>query len=86
MLRRLALPALLALGLLSGCGGEPAPAKTFIDGTVTNGSGAPEAGVWVIAETTELATPFRKIVVTDDAGRFLVPELPEASYALWVRG
>jgi len=86
MLRRLALPALLALGLLHGCGGESAPAKTFIDGTVTNSSGAPEAGVWVIAETTELATPFRKIVVTDDAGRFLVPELPEASYALWVRG
>ncbi len=28
----------------------------------------------------------RKIVVTDDDGRFLVPELPGASYEVWVRG
>ena len=58
-----------------------------IAGTVVNGaSGRPEAGVWVIAETKSLPTPFRKIVVTDDQGRFLVPELPAASYELWVRG
>ena len=46
----------------------------------------PEAGVWVIAETGDLPTKFRKIVVTGDDGRFLLPELPEASYLVWVRG
>ena len=54
-------------------------------GTVTSTAG-PEAGVWVIAETDELETVYRKIVVTDDAGRFLMPELPEATYDVWVRG
>jgi len=54
-------------------------------GTVTGPSG-PEAGVWVIAETKDLATPFVKIVVTDDRGRYLLPDLPKASYAVWVRG
>ena len=56
-----------------------------ISGTVTSANG-PEAGVWVIAETDELETVFRKIVVTDDAGRFLLPELPDVSYDVWVRG
>ena len=50
------------------------------------GARAPEAGVWVIAETTELPTPLRKIVVTDDQGRYLVPDLPKANYDVWVRG
>ena len=54
-------------------------------GTVTGPSG-PEAGVWVIAETTDLPTPFARIVVTDDRGRYLVPDLPKASYRVWVRG
>ncbi len=56
-----------------------------IGGTVSNGSG-PEAGVWVIAETTDLPTKFAKIVVTDDRGRYLVPDLPTANYSVWVRG
>jgi len=42
--------------------------------------------VWVIAETDELATPFAKIVVTDDEGRYLIPELPDASCSVCVRG
>ena len=46
----------------------------------------PEAGVWVIAETEDLDTLFRKIVVTGDDGRFLVPDLPDAAYRVWVRG
>jgi len=58
-----------------------------IGGTVINNEGGkPEAGVWVIAETKSLPAPYRKIVVTDDAGRFLVPDLPKADYELWVRG
>jgi len=58
-----------------------------IGGTVVNSNGGkPEAGVWVIAETKSLQVPFRKIVVTDDQGRFLVPDLPDGAYELWVRG
>jgi hypothetical protein len=58
-----------------------------IGGTVVNSNGGkPEAGVWVIAETKSLQTSFRKIVVTDDQGRYLVPELPAGNYELWVRG
>jgi hypothetical protein len=55
-------------------------------GGVVSGPNGPEAGVWVIAETEELATKFAKIVVTDDHGRYLVPDLPKATYSLWVRG
>ncbi|MCH8267438.1 MAG: carboxypeptidase regulatory-like domain-containing protein [Acidobacteria bacterium] len=56
-----------------------------LGGVVTSAEG-PEAGVWVIAETTDLPTKFVKIVVTDDQGRYVLPDLPEASYSLWVRG
>ena len=56
-----------------------------IGGTVTGPNG-PEAGVWVIAETHDLPTRFAKIVVTNDAGQYLLPELPTANYKLWVRG
>jgi len=55
-------------------------------GGVVTGARGPEAGVWVIAETTDLPTKFAKIVVTDDRGRYLLPELPKASYSVWVRG
>ncbi len=55
-------------------------------GGVVTGANGPEAGVWVIAETTDLPTKFTKIVVTDDRGRYLVPELPRATYSVWVRG
>src|SRR5881409_4265322 len=56
-----------------------------IGGVVTSANG-PEAGVWVIAETTELPTRFARIVVTDDQGRYVVPDLPKAKYKVWVRG
>src|SRR5207237_9976492 len=55
-------------------------------GGVVSGPKGPEAGVWVIAETTELPTKYAKIVVTDDKGRYLIPELPKATYSVWVRG
>ena len=55
-------------------------------GGVVTGAGGPEAGVWVIAETTDLPTKFAKVVVTDDQGRYLIPELPKAKYKVWVRG
>jgi len=56
-----------------------------IGGVVTSSNGA-EAGVWVIAEATDLPTKMVKIVVTDDQGRYLLPELPKANYNVWVRG
>ena len=57
-----------------------------LGGVVTSGN-APEAGVWVIAETTELPTKFAKIVVTDDRGRYVIPDLPpRVNYQVWVRG
>jgi hypothetical protein len=58
---------------------------TDIGGVVT-GAGGPEAGVWVIAETSDLPTKFARIVVTDDSGRYLIPDLPKANYDVWVRG
>jgi hypothetical protein len=55
-------------------------------GGVVTGPRGPEAGVWVIAETTDLPTKYNKIVVTDDRGRYVIPDLPKASYSVWVRG
>ena len=76
--------------LWAACSARIAPGGTTIDrddiaGVVTGASG-PEAGVWVIAETSELPTKFARIVVTDDQGRYLVPDLPTAKYDVWVRG
>ena len=56
-----------------------------IGGVVTGPSG-PEAGVWVIAETNDLPTQFARSVVTDDQGRYVVPDLPKGKYKVWVRG
>src|SRR5262249_22615964 len=55
-------------------------------GGVVAGPSGPEAGVWVIAETSDLPTKYAKIVVTDDQGRYLIPDLPKANYDVWVRG
>jgi hypothetical protein len=70
---------------------QPAAAQVAIDkddiGGVVTGPKGPEAGVWVIAETTDLGTPrYIKSVVTDDQGRYVIPDLPEANYKVWVRG
>src|SRR5262245_30606343 len=70
---------------------QPAPAGVSVGdsdlgGVVTSANG-PEAGVWVIAETHDLPTRFIKVVVTDDQGRYVLPELPKgATYDVWVRG
>jgi hypothetical protein len=53
---------------------------------VVSGPRGPEPGVWVIAETKDLPATFRKIVVTDESGRYLLPDLPAGSYMVWVRG
>lgn len=57
----------------------------YITGTVTSEKG-PEAGVWVIADTNDFQTQMIKIVVTNDQGKFALPELPVANYKVWVRG
>src|SRR5580692_2793091 len=59
--------------------------NTDIGGVVTGPNG-PEAGVWVIAETTDLPTKMNKTVVTDDQGRYVIPDLPKANYTVWARG
>jgi hypothetical protein len=56
-----------------------------IRGVVTGPDG-PEAGIWVIAETTDLPTKYAKVVVTDDKGRFVIPQLPKATFDVWARG
>ncbi|HEX2352781.1 MAG TPA: carboxypeptidase-like regulatory domain-containing protein, partial [Xanthobacteraceae bacterium] len=70
--------------------GAQQPPAVAIDnddiGGVVTGANGPEAGVWVIAETKDLPTRYAKMVVTDDQGRYVVPDLPKAKYKVWVRG
>lgn len=80
----IALAALVVLVTCSPKKDLPA-ADNSISGVVM-GKGGPEAGVWVIAETFDLATRYAKIVVTNDEGRYLIPDLPAANYSVWVRG
>jgi hypothetical protein len=74
--------ALLAIARTGRTAGKPAAeikiVSDDIGGVVTSSKG-PEAGVWVIAETKDLPTGYRKIVVTDDQGRYVIPELPKAN-------
>jgi hypothetical protein len=86
----------LASGALAPVQAQPKPrtaslaAAVAIDaddiGGVVSGPKGPEAGVWVIAETTDLPTRFTRSVVTDDKGRYVIPDLPNANYQVWVRG
>ncbi len=79
----------LLLVSMTSTSGQPA-ATVPIDGDdiggVVSGPQGPEAGVWVIAETTDLPTRFVRIVVTDDRGRYVLPDLPKANYQVWARG
>jgi hypothetical protein len=82
--------ATLLVASMHGAARQVARTAVQIDrddiGGVVTGPRGPEAGVWVIAETTDLPTTFAKIVVTDDEGRYLVPDLPDGRYSVWVRG
>ena len=76
---------------MAGCGDTVDPSAEIpldaddIGGVVSSSNGV-EAGVWVVAETTDLPTRFIRTVVTDDNGRYVLPDLPEASYEVFVRG
>ena len=79
------LAVTLACGGAGDAGSEIALDSDDIGGVVTSEQG-PEAGVWVIAETQDLPTPFAQVVVTNAEGHYVLPDLPEASYELFVRG
>ena len=91
--RLVPIAASLVCIVISGCSSEGASERAGegaveagdIGGLVTGPEG-PEAGVWVIAETADLPTKFARIVVTDDGGRYVLPDLPDATYDVWVRG
>ncbi len=92
MVTGIAAAAVMAMVLtMTSCAGmEPVPEGIELDaddigGVVTSADG-PEAGVWVVAETTDLPTRFIRIVATDDAGQYVLPDLPDATYEVWVRG
>lgn len=75
----------IAIGLCTAAAQEIAIDDDDIGGVVTSING-PEAGVWVIAETKDFDTRYIKAVVTDDQGRYVLPDLPSANYDVWVRG
>src|SRR5579863_4830410 len=81
--------AALVVGWCGSASAQQKPALQLaadaIGGQVTGPNG-PEAGVWVIAETTDLPTKYAKMVVTNDSGQFVIPQLPNAKYKIWVRG
>src|SRR3984893_248232 len=93
MKQRLCL-SVAAVGVLAFAAAAPAQVGAQPDvaidnddiGGVVTGPQGPEAGVWVIAETRDLPTRYAKMVVTDDQGRYVVPDLPKAKYQVWVRG
>ena len=82
--RPLVVPAVRVL-IRTATGNDVAIDNDDIGGVVTGPKG-PEAGVWVIAETRDLPVRYIKSVVTDDRGRFVVPDLPPANYQVWARG
>jgi len=82
--------AVVMVASMAGVQGQVAPATVAVDnddiGGVVTGPRGPEAGVWVIAETKDTPTRLIKTVVTDDRGRYLIPDLPKGNYDVWVRG
>ena len=86
----LAITFLIVASLVRTGSGQANGAAVAIDnddiGGVVSGTRGPEAGVWVIAETRDTPTKLVRIVVTDDQGRYLIPDLPRGNYDVWVRG
>jgi hypothetical protein len=80
------IAAALLAAVFTSLQGQAVPQAPPIDGDdiagVVTGPRGPEAGVWVIAETRETPTRFIRVVVTDDQGRYLLPDLPKANYDL----
>src|SRR5262245_4484408 len=74
-----------AIRISAQTGTPPAIDNNDIGGIVTGAKG-PEAGVWVIAETRSTPTRLVRSVVTDDQGRYVVPDLPSGEYDVWTRG
>ncbi len=92
-MKRMLYSSVAAVAIAAFLAATPAPAsaqnvpiKKNDIGGVVKGPHGPEAGVWVIAETHDLATRYAKMVVTDDQGRYVIPDLPKANYQVWVRG
>src|SRR5262245_8859839 len=83
---RLAIATLLGIASLLPINAQPPSIDSDDIGGIVTGPKGPEAGVWVIAETTGLPTRFVRIVVSDDKGRYVIPDLPKSSYSVWVRG
>ena len=102
MSKRTSYPGIVALGVaavlsawlpkMHAGGGAAAVSvgSTDIGGVVTSAKG-PEAGVWVIAETSDLPTKYVKIVVTDDRAATWCPNCPRpitksgcAATAWWI--
>src|SRR4051812_30784637 len=96
VMRKILIAGLAAIGMTSLISVAPVSlhaqqvAEVAIDnddiGGVVRSASGPEAGVWVIAETRDLPVRFIRIVVTDDQGRYVIPDLPKANYDVWVRG
>src|SRR5690348_2906030 len=91
-MRRACFAAVFAVAGLLLVNPAPLAAQTLVAidaddiGGVVSGPHGPEGGVWVIAETRDLPSRYAKMVVTDDQGRYVVPDLPKAKYQVWVRG
>src|SRR3974377_1386183 len=94
-LRQVLCCTVAAIAIAAFAAGVPVPANAqqgagAIDnddiGGVVRSAKGPEAGVWVIAETTDLPTKYAKMVGTDDQGRYVIPDLPKAKYKIWGRG
>jgi streptogramin lyase len=97
-MQRSSTQVLVLLAIVAGLTAGPnrlasQTAGDYISGRVVSEGAVPEAGVWVVAESKDVMPDdgrgpdsYRKIVVTDDAGRFLLPDLPSGSYDVWVRG
>ena len=86
----IAAGVLIASSIASISAGQAADQAPAIDkddiGGIVTGPKGPEAGVWVIAETTQLPTRYAKMAVTDDRGRYVLPDMPAVKFSVWVRG